>query len=396
MSSRSRDLLLGIDFGTSYSSAAVLIDGKVDFVVDDGDAAIPTVVHLPKRGEPLIGRPAARMLHANPSSTIVSIKRLLGRTVRDVEVARVNVGVGFRIAESPTGRVLVKLQTGDLACEQIAGYVLSRLRMLAERRFGGQAIGAVIGVPATCSGYYIEALRVACRLAQLELLQVVPEPVAGALAMGMHAEPGTRRIATCDFGGGTFDVSLLEQDGTRFTPVLSDGDDYLGGDDLDEAFAGGVAGAVFGRCRFDMQSDRVRWRELITRCESVKRILSSRREARLTMPDAYVEAGAHRDIDIMIDRTWIEARWATLVDRAVEVVGRSLARAGWKANEVDDLLMIGGTSLVPLVRRQLSACFPHKRIVQSEAANLAVATGCALQTAAFHGTKARRTARRVS
>lgn len=381
MPTPSRDLVLGIDFGTSYTSAAALVDGRVAFVVDDGDPQTPSVVHVPVRGEAVAGKAAQILGRSDPASTIVSIKRLLGRPFDDDDVRRLDAGVGYKIIAGANGRAILRVRNQEMTCEQVAAAVLTRLRDLAERRFGRRTSGAVMGVPAGASAGYIDALRTACRLAGLHLLSVIPEPIAGALAMGLHMAPAQRKMVVCDFGGGTFDVSLLEQDGTRFTPVVTSGDPFLGGDDLDDAFADGIAGAVYRRARFDMHNDAVRWQILVSRCESVKRMLSSRRDARLVMPDAYVEQRVRCDIDLVVDRDWLEPRWEPLIERALAVVERALIDACWKSTEIDELILIGGSSLVPVVRRRLSARFPSTNVTVHDLAHLAVATGAALQTA---------------
>ena len=209
----------------------------------------------------------------------------------------------------------------------------------------------------------------------------MPEPVAGALALGLHARPERRRVVVADFGGGTFDVTLVEQTGTRFHVVATGGDPFLGGDDLDQAMVQALSGLVFRRCGFDVSHDLVRRQLLARRCEGAKRVLSSHLEARLTMPDAYIERGERRDLDVVLERSWCEARWEPLFDRALGVVDLVLARGGWGDVAVDEVGLIGGTSLVPRFQQRLRARFAGSRVNLSEDAAVAVATGAALVAA---------------
>lgn len=373
------ELVLGIDFGTSYTSAGVLVDGQVELVADQGDPAIPSVVHVPRTGELVVGYQAVARAASDPSSTITSVKRLLGTPPTPAAVQRLAATLPHRLRLAD-GHLLLSTNAGELACEQIAAAILGRVRELAERRFGGQARRAVIAVPASATPDYVEALRRAARLAHLELVQVILEPIAGALALGLHGEHVRRNLVVCDFGGGTYDVSAVVQDGLRFSSVATHGEDYLGGDDLDAALAEAVAGAVFKRARFNMLDDRVRRTQLVQRCEQVKRALSSGSEARLAMREAYIEHGSYRPLDLRIDRAWVEPHWQPIVDRALACIAATLERAGWTAGMVDQVVMIGGSSAVPLYRRSLEAAF-GARVSTTTLAGVAVAMGAALLTA---------------
>ena len=383
MSAKSRrECVLGVDFGTSYSTAATVVDGRIKFVVDNGDPMIPSAVHIPPRGEPIIGAGAITRLISSPERTITSVKRLLGRRADEKEVKAVDVNVGYKIKSGPRGLAVIEVDRQEYACEQIASMILGRLRELAEKRFGMRIRQAVLGVPAATPPAYVDALRRAARLAHLELLQVVPEPIAGALAAGVHMENRNQRLAICDYGGGTFDATLIEQRGQLFSPIACSGDPFLGGDDFDDAMASAISAHVYRKSSFEMKNDLVRWRELIVRCESTKRRLSTRPEARLTMNEAYIVRGERCTLDVSVDREWIEPHWASYVQRAVGVVASLLTKSNWSASHVDKVVLIGGSSLMPIVYRAFSELFPGSSVVRSEWANVAVATGVALQTQA--------------
>ena len=246
--------------------------------------------------------------------------------------------------------------------EQIAAAILTRVRELAEIRFGGQIRHAVVTMSACPPDGYRASLVRAARLAHLEIIETVAEPIAGALAVGAHAEVAERKLVICDFGGGTFDVTAIVQAGLRFTPVATFGDPLLGGDDLDEALAEGLAGAVYRKCGFDLHRDVVRWSRLVMRCEGAKRQLSSRTDAPFVMREAYLERARSRDIDVLIDRPWAEALWAPLFERVRATIKALLERAGWRPNDVDQVVLIGGGALVPMFQRTVTTIFAGRDV----------------------------------
>ena len=375
-----RDIVLGLDFGTSHTSAGAFIDGRVELIVDNGDPMIPSVVHLPDRGNPEVGRRATPFLISDPGGTVTSVKRLLGTGGDDAVVRQLAPTVPFRITGAPSGSLLLRIRNQDWAVEQIAGHLLDRVRQLAEQRFGGKVRAVIATASAAATARYQTALRLAARLAHLDVVGMIAEPIAGALALGLHARPERRRLAVCDFGGGTFDVTLVEQRGLRFDVIATGGDGFLGGDDLDAALVGAVAGLIYKRSRFDLNHDIVRRQALTLRCESIKRTLSSSPDARLFMRDAYVEHGSARDLDLMIDRAWVEPLWDPLFQRALDCFDRVMARAGWGRQDVDEIAMIGGTALVPRFQHLLRERYPRIRATVSDLAGVAVAIGATLLT----------------
>lgn len=377
--------IMGVDFGTTYSSAGLLVDNNVKLVIDQGDVAIPSVVYFPGRGAPIVGAEAKLRRGSDPAGSVHSIKRILGCRFDDPAVRRHDASAGYGIRRGERGQVLLSIRDEPMTCEQVVSTVLARLRDLAELRFGGRVTRMVCAVPAEATLPFRRSLELAARLARIEIVEMLPEPVAGAIAMGSHAAPDASRVLVCDFGGGTFDASLLIRDGAAFKPIANRGDDFLGGDDFDEALADAVASVVFQRSRFDMLADVVRRQRLLLRCESVKRILSSRREARLTMPDAYLDERQTRAIDAIIERTWIEPRWRPLIERATGVVERLLGAAGASPDQVDHIALIGGASKTPLFREAIRRMFPRKPIANNENADVAVVLGTILRSGVHAG-----------
>ena len=374
------EVMLGIDFGTSYTSAGALVGGRVELVQDQGDPAIPSVVHIPRGGDFVVGSQASLRLASDPSSTIASVKRLLGAGPEQLKTLATTTTHPLRVAN---GGLVLTTSNGDFASEQIAAAIFSKVRDLAERRFGGRVRRAVVAIPAAANRDYVAALQRAARLAHIEIAQIISEPIAGALALGLHGEPLHRRLVVCDFGGGTFDVSAIMQQGLRFVPVATSGEAHLGGDDLDSAMAGAIAGTIYGRSRFNILDDRVRRTLLTQRCESVKRALSTQPQARLLMHDGYIEKGGHRTLDLVVERAWVETVWTPIIQRAVICVSNTLARANWNIDTIDQIVLIGGSSTVPLYRAALEIAFGAHRVSTTPLAGVAVAMGTTLITAKY-------------
>lgn len=375
-----RELVLGIDFGSSSTIAGVLVGDRIELVQENGDSVIPSAVYIPDKGPPEVGRRAIGRQLTEPAKVIRSVKRVLGLRPDAELVRRYSAGVPFRVDHSGE-RVVFKLRSGDVAPEQIAAYVLGRIRELAEARFGARISRVVMTMSAAAPPDYAAAIARAARIAHLEILDLIAEPIAGALALDLHRQDVRRQIVVCDFGGGTFDVSAVVQQGLRFSPVATFGDHYLGGDDLDDALAEAVAGVVMRNSGYDMHKDIVRWNELLLRCESAKRQLSSCVEAPMAMREAYLHNSRPCDLRLVLDHPWVEQVWASLMQRVRGVVDELLLRAGWRAQEVDVVGLIGGSSLVPMFRGVIGSVFGKSKLVLASNAEVAVAQGATLVTA---------------
>ena len=377
-----REVILGIDFGTSCTSAGALVGDRVELVQDGGDSVVPSVVYLPERGAIEVGRRALMRQLTDPSGVVRSVKRVLGLPPDSPLVRRYASSVAFPV-ETKGDKVMLKLRTGDAAPEQLAAAVIARVRELAEQRFGAMIKKAVMTLSAAPPEGYRASLLRAARIAHLEVLELVPEPIAGALALGIHAESAERRVLVCDFGGGTFDVSAVIQNGMKFTPVSTFADPYLGGDDFDEAIAEGLAGVIARKTGYDMHRDSVRWTELVFRCESAKRQLSTQTEVPLVMREAYIHERRACDLEIALDRPWIEACWRDLLERSGAVIDEALRRAGWTADHVDRAALIGGTSMIPAFRALVGSKVGPSKVMLSTQADVSVAIGATLLTSRF-------------
>jgi molecular chaperone DnaK (HSP70) len=381
----SADATLGIDFGTSCTTAGILVGDRVELVPDGGDVVVPSMVYVPERGPLEVGRRAQARLMNDPAGVIRSVKRVLGVDAASPAIKTFAASAPFRV-ETIGDRVVFKVRTAQYAPEQITAAILARIRELAESRFGGRITKAVITRSVEAPPGYRDALQRAARIAHLDVLEIVPEPIAGALAVGLHAEVAERRLVVCDFGGGTFDVSALIQQGLRFTPVATSGDQYLGGDDLDTEIAEALAGLIVKRTGYDLHRDAVRWSELVCRCEMAKRQLTASAEVPFVMREAYVTGGRAHHLDFKLERAWVEARWAPLFERVVDAIYDALRRAGWRRQDVDQVALVGGSALVPLFQRTVEGVFAGQSVVLSPRADVAVALGAVLLTARFGGT----------
>jgi molecular chaperone DnaK (HSP70) len=378
------DVTLGIDFGTSCTTAGILVGDRVELVQDGGDVVVPSVVYVPDRGPLEVGRRAQARLMNDPAGVVRSVKRVLGVDAASPAVRTYAAGAPFRV-ETAGDRVVFKVRSAQYAPEQITAAILTRVRELAETRFGGRINKAVITRSVAAPPGYRDALARAAKIAHLDLLECVPEPIAGALAVGLHAQVAERRLLVCDFGGGTFDVSALIQQGLRFTPVATSGDQYLGGDDLDTEIAEAIAGLIVGRTRYDVHRDAVRWSELVYRCEMAKRQLTSAAEVPFAMREAYVADGRSHNLNFKLERPWVEARWAPLLARVVAAIEEALAGARWRREDVDQIALVGGSALVPMFQRTVAGVFPGQSVVLAPRADVAVALGAVLLTARFGG-----------
>ncbi len=373
--------ILAIDFGTSCTSAGLLVGDRVELVQDGGDEVMPSVVYAPARSSYEVGQRALMRVLGDPTSVVRSVKRILG-VAAGSQAARTYAASAPFAVDTTGGRLALRLKSGDHAPEQIVGVLLDYLRRLAERRFGGAINKAVITTSAVPPPGYHEALVRAARIAHLEVVATAPEPIAAALGVGLHGDAADRRLLICDLGGGTFDVSALIQRGLRFTAIASHGDAALGGDDLDDALAQTLANMIARSSGFDMHRDLVRWNELVMRCESAKRRLSTAADAAIEMKDAFVTAGERRDFSVAIDRAWAEGCWRPLMARAQQTVRELLERARWRAEDVDRVALVGGSAQVPMFGRAIEELFPG-RVGIAPRADVAVAVGATLLTARF-------------
>jgi molecular chaperone DnaK len=367
--------VLGIDFGTTESKAAVVVDGRVQPILFDSRTSVPSVAHVGRGGALEIGK-----LDGHPARTITSTKRLLGRRSSEPEVKGILQGFTYRVTAGPGDQPVIRIDDQELAPIQVVAALLAHVKRTAERQIGQSIGAAVMAAPVVHAAGYEDALKRAAAIAGLDVRMIVPEPTAAAWGAGVRRVDGTRRIAICDFGGGTFDCALVTQTGGRLEVEAVGGDPFLGGDDLDVGLADAVAGRVFRDEHVDLRRDAVGWAELVRRSEAVKRQLSSQTEAVLRMP-AGSASNLHKDLALKIPRVTSERCWIPVIDRAASAVHATLARAQWPVEMIDSALLVGGTSWVPAVQRALCLVLRRDRMPMTQM-ELVTATGLAIIGAA--------------
>ena len=374
------EVILGIDLGSTYSTAALLVDGRIHYALDSrGEPCIPSVVNFPKSGPPIVGAEAEKLRATDPENTIFGIKRIIGHSADSPAARLLDASAGFRIKAQPKGEVLVATRGGERTASEIGAIILRHLRERAEARFRRKFGKAVCTVPVTATPEVREAMIRCGRMAGLEIVRIATEPCAGAVAQGSSAGGG-RPLLVYDFGGGTFDASVVQRSGSKLRVLASAGDDCLGGDDFDLAFARWMGNAVYALQKKDVTRDAILWDRLQRTCERVKRVLSSAPEARLTIPDAFVSAGKEQRIDYLVKRDQLVPIWGELVERSIQACLSALKEAKLGSGGLGSVLLIGGTSLVPQVRARVTSAFQVPVTVEDEP-QTAVARGAALLAA---------------
>ncbi|HTN52322.1 MAG TPA: Hsp70 family protein [Anaeromyxobacter sp.] len=374
----SSELVLGIDLGTTYSTAAAVIDGKLYYALDArGEACIPSVVHFPKSGPPLVGAEADRHRASDPQNTVFGVKRLIGRAADSPAARLLDACSAVRIKGQPGSEASLVVRAGELAASEVAAILLRHLKERAEARFGKRVGKTVLTVPVTATPEVLEAMQRCGKMAGLEVLRIVTEPAAGALARG--ADPASLKapLLVYDFGGGTFDATVVRGEGGRLAAIASAGDDCLGGDDLDLAFARWVASGIFRAHGLDITKDAVAWSRIQRQCELVKRALSSAPEARYVLRDVLSMGGKPQHLDVPVRREHLAPLWQELVDRSLATAKEAVGSAGVGPADLCGVLLIGGTTYVPQVRAAVAAAFPRPCVIEDDP-QTAVARGAAV------------------
>jgi molecular chaperone DnaK len=374
-------IVLGIDLGTTYSTAAALVDGRLHFAVDArGEPCIPSVVHFPKSGPPLVGAEADRLRATDPHNTVFGIKRLVGRPADSPSARVLDACSAFRIKPRGTSEAAIEVRAGTLAASEVAAIILRHLRERAEARFGRPIRQAVLTVPVAAGPEVRDAMVRCGRMAGLEVLRIVSEPCAGALARGVGTSAaGTAPVLVYDFGGGTFDATVVQRSGPQLRVLSSGGDDCLGGDDLSLAFARFVEDGVYRVHGVQLSRDVILWDRVQRQCELVKRALSTAPEARFQLQDA-LGGGRNRSLDLRFHRDHLAPQWDALVVRSLEAAAQTLREADLEAPDLAGVLLIGGTTFVPQVRAGVARTFPRPCVAEEDP-QTAVARGAAVLAA---------------
>ncbi|HEX2869700.1 MAG TPA: Hsp70 family protein [Polyangiaceae bacterium] len=382
--------VIGIDLGTTNTVVAVVKDGQASAIPDEnGNVLMPSVVSFHPSGNVLVGRAAKERRLVDSINTIYSVKRLIGRSWDSEEVRRARSRFPFQMKEGPGQAALVVARGETYTLPEISAFVLRKAKSIAEAALGTTVDRAVITVPANFNDLQRAATKVAGRVAGLEVMRILNEPTAAALAYG-YGKSTSERIAVYDFGGGTFDVTLLDLSDNVFEVLATAGNTFLGGDDIDMAIAERMAETFLARHRYDPRSEPQVFEHLKVAAEDVKHRLSTESEVTLELKDiAHGPGGKPLGLSFSMTRGELERLAAPLIDSTFEVCKEALGIARLSTNDFQQLLLVGGSTRVPLVKRRVEEFW--KREVRSHISpDEVVAIGAAIQASALSGAEQRR------
>ncbi|MBX3703047.1 MAG: molecular chaperone DnaK [Steroidobacteraceae bacterium] len=381
--------IIGIDLGTTNSCVAVM-EGSTPKVIEnsEGDRTTPSVVAFTKDGEVLVGQPAKRQAVTNPQHTFHAVKRLIGRRFEDAVVQRDIPLETYRIVRADNGDAWLEAQGKNMAPPEISARVLMKMKKTAEDYLGEAVTDAVITVPAYFNDAQRQATKDAGRIAGLNVRRIINEPTAAALAYGMDKKGKDRKIAVYDLGGGTFDISIIEiadVDGERQFEVLStNGDTFLGGEDFDRRVIDYIAAEFQKESGVDVRKDPLAVQRLKEAAEKAKVELSSGQQTEINLPYITADASGPKHLALKLTRAKLESLVEDLVTRTIEPCRVALKDAGLSISEVDEVILVGGQTRMPLVQKAVKDFFgkePRKDVNPDEA----VAIGAAIQGGVLAG-----------
>ncbi|MQC18222.1 MAG: molecular chaperone DnaK [Chloroflexi bacterium] len=376
--------VIGIDLGTTNSCVAVMEGGEPRVIPNaEGNRTTPSMVALARNGERLVGTVAKRQAVTNPDHTVYSAKRLMGRRFEDEEVERLRRVAGFEIIRRPNGDAGVKMGEKDYSPPEISAMILQKLKADAEAYLGEPVTEAVITVPAYFNDAQRQATRDAGRIAGLEVLRIINEPTAASLAYGLDKKE-EEVIAVYDLGGGTFDISVLEIGDGTFQVKATNGDTFLGGDDFDDTIIQHLVDEFRRENGIDLSQDRTALQRLKEASERAKIELSSAQQTEINLPFITADASGPKHLVRSMTRAQLEQLVGSLVDRSLEPVKKALADAGLQPGDIDEVVLVGGMTRMPLVQQKVQEFFgkePHKGVNPDEV----VAIGAAIQAGVLKG-----------
>ncbi|CAM7268295.1 TPA: molecular chaperone DnaK [Morganella morganii] len=381
--------IIGIDLGTTNSCVAVM-DGNQARVLEnaEGDRTTPSIIAYTQDGEILVGQPAKRQAVTNPQNTLFAIKRLIGRRFDDEEVRRDMNIMPYKIVSSDNGDAWVEAKGQKMAPPQVSAEVLKKMKKTAEDYLGEPVTEAVITVPAYFNDAQRQATKDAGRIAGLDVKRIINEPTAAALAYGLDREVGNRTIAVFDLGGGTFDISIIEideVDGEKTYEVLAtNGDTHLGGEDFDSRMINYLVEEFKKEQGIDLRNDPLAMQRLKEAAEKAKIELSSAQQTDVNLPYITADATGPKHMNIKVTRAKLESLVEDLVKRSMDPVKVALQDAGLSVNDINDVILVGGQTRMPLVQKTVADFFgkePRKDVNPDEA----VAVGAAVQGGVLGG-----------
>ncbi|MGR2740710.1 molecular chaperone DnaK [Billgrantia sp. Q4P2] len=381
--------IIGIDLGTTNSCVAVL-DGDSAKVIENAEGArtTPSIIAYTDDGETLVGQSAKRQAVTNPQNTLYAIKRLIGRRFKDDVVQKDIKMVPYGIVEADNGDAWVEVKGKKLAPPQVSAEVLKKMKKTAEDYLGETVTEAVITVPAYFNDSQRQATKDAGRIAGLEVKRIINEPTAAALAYGMDKSRGDKTIAVYDLGGGTFDISIIEVadvDGeTQFEVLATNGDTFLGGEDFDMALINYLVDQFKADSGIDLSGDNLAMQRLKEAAEKAKIELSSAQQTDVNLPYITADNTGPKHLNVKVTRAKLESLVEDLVQRSMGPCKTALSDAGLSASEIDDVILVGGQTRMPLVQKKVADFF-GKEARKDVNPDEAVAVGAAIQGGVLGG-----------
>jgi molecular chaperone DnaK len=376
--------IIGIDLGTTNSCVAIM-DGKAPKVIEnaEGVRTTPSVVGILEDGERLVGQPAKRQAVTNPSNTFFAIKRLIGRQYTDPMVEKDKGMVPYEIVKGSNGDAWVRAHGKDFSPQQISAFILQKIKEDVEQHLGEKVDKAVITVPAYFNDAQRQATKDAGKIAGLEVLRIINEPTAAALAYGLDKSEG-KKIAVYDLGGGTFDISVLEIGDGVFEVKATNGDTFLGGEDFDLRVVDYLADEFKKEQGVDLRKDKLALQRLREEAEKAKKELSSTPQYEVNLPFISMNASGPLHLNIKLSRAKLEALVDDLIMRTIGPCEQALKDAGLKKTDIDEVVLVGGMTRMPKVVDAVKEFFgrePHKGVNPDEV----VALGAAVQGGVLQG-----------
>ncbi|MAY55743.1 MAG: molecular chaperone DnaK [Gammaproteobacteria bacterium] len=381
--------IIGIDLGTTNSCVSIMEGGKAKVIENaEGDRTTPSVIAYTKDGETLVGQPAKRQSVTNPKNTLFAIKRLIGRQFKDEVVQKDIKMVPYEITKADNGDAWVRVNDNNMSPPQISAQVLKKMKKTAEDYLGEPVTEAVVTVPAYFNDSQRQATKDAGKIAGLEVKRIINEPTAAALAYGMDKKSGDSTIAVYDLGGGTFDISIIEiaeTDGEHTFEVLStNGDTFLGGEDFDLRLIDYLADEFKKESGMDLRSDPLALQRLKEAAEKAKIELSSSQQTEVNLPYITADASGPKHLVQKLTRAKFESLVEALVERTLEPVRIALKDAGLDVGKINDVILVGGQTRMPLVQKKVADFF-GKEARRDVNPDEAVAMGAAIQAAVLSG-----------
>ena len=370
--------VIGIDLGTTNSVVAVADKNGARVLSDEDGVLIPSVVSFHPSGDVLVGSNAKERRLLDAQNTVYSVKRLIGRPYTSYEVTQARDRFAFELSEGPSGGVLVTARGETYTLSEISAFVLRHVRKVAETALETECGQAVVTVPANFNELQRSATKAAGRVAGLEVLRILNEPTAAALAYGYN-KTSNERVAVYDLGGGTFDITILQLAGDVFEVLATAGDTFLGGDDVDSAIADHMAAQFLEQSRYDVRQDRQAYERLKAAAEWAKIQLSDKPQVKLCIEElAYGDGGKALNLDFALTRDQLEHMCQPLVARSFDVCEDAMKAAGLRPTQLDNVILVGGSTRIPLLQRMVAEYFGRKPLADIDP-DLVVAQGAALQ-----------------